>query len=87
MIPWPSWAEVCRKLEPHGIELKWVDLSGTTGETGCYLIREDTQKSTTYPVDLSPNHDLNNIKVPPSQLGSICRRFKLDPSVLDVGLD
>ena len=40
-----------------------------------------------YPIDLSPNHNRDTVTVPPHLRTSICRRFKLDPSVLDVGFD
>jgi hypothetical protein len=87
MMPWPSWTKVLEQLHPYGISLKQVNLSGLPEETGCYLVREDPEKSTSLGVDLSPNHELSHKKVSPDQLKNICRRFDLDPSILDVGLD
>jgi hypothetical protein len=41
----------------------------------------------TYPLDLSPNHNLGAVTVTRSLRASICRRFKLDLSVLEIDFD
>ena len=85
MSSWfPSWDNVLARLEPFGILMEWWYRDGD--DFGCYLVGVRDGKRITYPIDLSPNHDRATVTVPPSIRAIICRRFKLDPSVLDVEL-
>jgi hypothetical protein len=80
-----NWSTVLAKLAPYGISMEWRDPEG--GKFGCYLVRIENYKRKTYPIDLSPNHNLDTVTVPPSQRASICRRYKLDLSVLGADFD
>jgi hypothetical protein len=54
---------------------------------GCYLVGVRDGKRITYPVDLSANHDKAALTVPPFIRAIICRRVKVDSSVLDADFD
>jgi hypothetical protein len=85
MMPSRSWNAVLAKLKPYGIEIKWEKINRS--KYGCYLVRIENSRRKTYSVDLSPNHNRDTVKVPYDVLRGICRRYKLEPSVLDLDVE